>query len=203
MDFLGGGTVNNESGGSISGANFGVYIVGGSAATNSVTNTGGITGAGTNSSGVHLGLGRPVTNQSGGTISGVANGVFIEGGTGSVINGGNIHGTAASANGVVLLGGGTATNTGTITGGNSWRPYRWRRRVTDELGRDIGDKSGRRGPSAAAVLSTTRAAGRSAARTSASISSAAARRRTRSPIREGSPARGRTVRASIWARAAR
>ncbi len=59
-----------------------------------------------------------MTNQSSGTISGVANGVVIEGGTGSVINGGNIHGTAASGNGAVLLAGGTVINTGTISGGS-------------------------------------------------------------------------------------
>ena len=59
-----------------------------------------------------------MTNQSGGTISGVGAGVYMKGGPGSLINGGNIHGTAASGHGAVLKGGGTVTNQsgGTISG---------------------------------------------------------------------------------------
>jgi hypothetical protein len=111
-----GGTVNNQSGGTISGNAFGVSIGGGDA-TNSVTNAGGITGTGTNSEGVDLGAGGRVTNNAGGTIKGDGAGVNIQGGTGAVINSANIFATAASGNGVVLKGGGTVSNASTIAGG--------------------------------------------------------------------------------------
>ena len=58
-----------------------------------------------------------MTNQSGATIKGVGAGVYIQGGTGSVINAASISGMSASGNGVVLKGGGTLSNTRTIAGG--------------------------------------------------------------------------------------
>jgi hypothetical protein len=114
----GGGTVDNQSGGTINGGNFGVTIDGGGAATNTLTNTGGIYATGTNSTGLNFGLGGTVTNLTAGKITGVAHGIYIKGGTGSVINAGDINGTAASGNGAVLEGGGALTNTGRITGGS-------------------------------------------------------------------------------------
>jgi hypothetical protein len=112
---LGGGTVSNT--GTITGGGLGVYIGGGSASSNSVTNSGQIVGAGTNATGVRLGSGGTLTNQSGGTISGPGVGVFINGASSSVVNAGDVYGTAASGTGAVLMGGGSVTNTGTISGG--------------------------------------------------------------------------------------
>ena len=114
---VGGGAIANNSGGTISGASFGVTIDGGAAATNTVANTGGIYSTGTNSASVILGLGGAVTNQSGGTISGVGAGVSINGGVGSVINAGHISGAAPSSIGALLESGGAVTNTGKISGG--------------------------------------------------------------------------------------
>ena len=112
----GGGTVTNT--GKINGGVLGVAISGGSAASNSVTNSGGIYAVATNGAGVSLSSGGVVTNQAGGTISGVAHGVFLTGGTSSLNNAGDIFGTAASGNGAVFDSGGSVTNTGTIVGGN-------------------------------------------------------------------------------------
>jgi hypothetical protein len=118
VEFVGGGAVTNNSGGTISGANFGVYVGGGTAATNTLTNTGWIYGTGTNSVGVNLGSGGTVTNQKGGTVNGGGAGVYIKGRAGALINAGGIDGTAASGMGAVLKDGGTVTNTGKITGGS-------------------------------------------------------------------------------------
>ncbi len=112
---LSGGTVSNT--GTISGVRLGVYVGGGSAASNLVTNAGEIRAAGTSSTGVRLGSsGGTLTNQSGGTVSGSRDGVFIDGGTSLVSNAGHIYGTAASGSGAVLYSGGTVTNSGTISG---------------------------------------------------------------------------------------
>jgi uncharacterized protein with beta-barrel porin domain len=77
-----------------------------------VTNSGSITGSG--GVGVYLGGGGSVTNQTGGTISGIVSGVRISGGAGQVTNAGTIK---ANGYGVYLGGGGSVTNSGTITGG--------------------------------------------------------------------------------------
>ena len=72
-----GGAVNNQSGGTIGGVNVGIQIIGGSAATNTVTNSGSINA--TSGVGVDLGSGGMANNQNGGTISGAADGVYIKG----------------------------------------------------------------------------------------------------------------------------
>jgi hypothetical protein len=118
VNLAGGGGVANQSGGTISGVDSGVYVDGGSAATNLVTNAGKISGTGTNSMGLILASGGTVKNQNNGTISGVAQGVFMGGGTSSLTNAGHIYGTAASGNGTVVDGAGTVANTGKIIGGN-------------------------------------------------------------------------------------
>ena len=83
----GGGTVTNQTGGTITGARYGVYVTG---------------GAGT------------VTNY--GTISGVSAGVSISGGRAAVTNSGTITATATAKYGEgVGLQTGTVTNSGTIT----------------------------------------------------------------------------------------
>ena len=81
-----------------------------------MTNSGTITGTATSGAGVDASSGGTVTNQSGGTISGANAGVLMASGMGSVINAGGIYATAASANAVTLLGGGTVNNTKTISG---------------------------------------------------------------------------------------
>ncbi len=114
--------MTNNSGGAITGANFGVYVGGGSAATNRVTNTGTIGGTGANGVGVSLGSGGAVNNQSGGTIGGVNVGIQIIGGsaaTNTVTNSGSINATGGV--GVDLRSGGMANNQngGTIGGGGA------------------------------------------------------------------------------------
>ena len=86
--------------------------------------------------------GGAVKNQSGGTISGGGQGVFIAGGTNALTNAGDIYGRAAS--GAVFSGGGTVTNTRQDHRRRPWRRCGRRRRRGDELGRDSGLKSGRR-----------------------------------------------------------
>jgi hypothetical protein len=116
--FADGGTVNNKSGGTITGSGGGVYVFSGSTA---VTNAGAITATGTApngalSSGVFLGDGGTVTNESGGSISGAGIGVSIAGG-GTVTNAGAIGGGTAS---VQFAGAGTNSLTlqtgSTLTG---------------------------------------------------------------------------------------
>ena len=82
------GTVNNQTGGSISGTKYGVRIAG---ASGTVTNAGQIIGQ--YQSGVYLGAGGSVTNQSGGSITGSTYGVSVYGTSGTVTNAGTITGT--------------------------------------------------------------------------------------------------------------
>ena len=100
-----GGTVNNQSGGQISGGSGGngvsVGFVGGAAA---VTNAGTITGGGAS---IALFDGGTVNNQSGGQISGGDYGVYAFGGTVAVTNAGTIDGNSL---GVELENGGTVNN---------------------------------------------------------------------------------------------
>jgi outer membrane autotransporter protein len=111
------GSVNNLTGGTITGgahadAN-GVTIHG----TGSVVNAGSIASTSTNGVGVGLGAGGSVENRWGGTISGNAAGVAIVGGTGTVINRGTIVGT--NSDGVNMNAGGSVHNQwlGSIEGG--------------------------------------------------------------------------------------
>jgi hypothetical protein len=114
---LGGGIVTNQIGGTISGANFGIAISGGSAASNSVTNAGWISAAAMNSIGVNFGSGGAVTNRTGAMISGGSLGVYLRGSSGSVTNAGSIAGGSAS---VAFEGSGTNTltlQTGSVLNG--------------------------------------------------------------------------------------
>ena len=114
---LGGGIVTNQTGGTISGANFGIAISGGSAASNSVTNAGWISASAMNSIGVNFGSGGAVTNRTGAMISGASVGVYLSGSSGSVTNAGSIAGGSAS---VAFAGSGTNTltlQTGSVLNG--------------------------------------------------------------------------------------
>jgi hypothetical protein len=103
-----GGSVNNQSGGKISGTDLGVYV---RAGTGAVTNAGAISGMGL--AAVWLDSGGAVNNLSGGTITGGnAEGVFIEGG-GTVTNAGSISGGTAS-----VEFGGAGANTLTLDTGS-------------------------------------------------------------------------------------
>ena len=78
------GSVNNLTGGIITGGTNGVEIAG----TGSVVNAGSIIG--TNGDGVYMGGGGSVNNLSGGTNYGGLYGVYITGGAGYVTNAGTI-----------------------------------------------------------------------------------------------------------------
>lgn len=111
---LGGGTIDNKTGGRIIGVNNGVDGL--ENATVTVINAGKITAA-TSGNGVLLTHGT-VNNLSGGIISG-GGGVMIESGDAMVTNAGAISGTATVGESVgVALGGGTVDNEsgGTVTG---------------------------------------------------------------------------------------
>ena len=139
----GGGSLTNDAGATISG-DIGIGS-GGSAAT--VNNAGAIAGTtnGTLAShgltftlgdGVDLAAGGTVTNQTTGTITGAADGVYSTGGAGAVSNAGGISGN----DGIVLNDGGTVGNQ---TGGNMRRRRRrrfhHRRRRGRQRGRDQGN----------------------------------------------------------------
>jgi hypothetical protein len=114
-----GGSVTNAASASISASSAtGVYITGGAG---TVVNDGSIadTGTtGTTGSGVLLNSGGSVTNASSASIKGLANGVRIQGGAGTVVNDGSIAGTLG--HGVYLRSGGSVTNAtfALITGGS-------------------------------------------------------------------------------------
>jgi hypothetical protein len=116
-----GGYVTNSPAGIISApGGSGVYITGG---PGTVVNNGGIT-FGASHSGVILFAGGLVSNADTGTISSTSSdnkhGIYIKGGTGTVINAGSI-GDAGTAAAVSLYDGGSLTNasTGTITGNST------------------------------------------------------------------------------------
>ena len=111
----GGGTVNNKSGGTISGSGFGGVGVAVTGGAGNVSNAGSISAIGAVSFGVFLEDGGTVNNQSGGAISGSGGGVYIRGGSGSVTNAGTISATGRSptgalSRGVFLEDGGTVNN---------------------------------------------------------------------------------------------
>jgi outer membrane autotransporter protein len=132
-----GGSVNNLSGGTIAGGDYGVNING---SAGSVVNSSSIWADIGGNDGVRLRAGGSVTNLSGGTIEGYDNGVNISGGTGSVYNasaitgdysdgiymtnGGSVYNDAfgtiyGNVNGVDITGGaGYVTNYNSITGQN-------------------------------------------------------------------------------------
>jgi outer membrane autotransporter protein len=105
------GSVNNLTGGIITGGTNGVEIAG---AAGSVTNAGSITGY--RRDGVYMGTNGSVNNLTGGSITGGANGVEIAG-IGSVVNAGSIIGTNNDGVyiGALPLGGGGIVNN--LTGG--------------------------------------------------------------------------------------
>jgi glycosyltransferase involved in cell wall biosynthesis len=115
-----GGAVTNQSGGTIGGC----VGIGAGGAASTVVNAGGIAGAGytdtvSPGSGVYLGAGGLISNQSGGTITGYV-GVDARNTAATVVNAGLIAGndTARNAGGVYLRAGGSVTNqpAGTISG---------------------------------------------------------------------------------------
>ena len=114
--FLGsGGYASNASGGSISAAGVGVYIFG----AGTVRNAGSIGATGTNATnatGVEVYGAGLVSNASTGTITGAQHGVELQG-AGSVINQGLIVASGSNSSGVNLRFGGSASNTGTVQGG--------------------------------------------------------------------------------------
>ncbi len=141
--------VANQRGGTISGVGAGVYVGGGSAAANVVTNAGSISGTAANGMGV-CGPRRHGENESGGTITGAAFGVFLTGGTSTLNNAGDVYGAAASGSGAALGDGGTVTNTEDRR--RQALAFRGRgRRLGDELGRDHGDVVKEGSPSSAAA----------------------------------------------------
>jgi hypothetical protein len=111
VELAAGGSVTNQSGGTIYGDSYGIE---GKGAAVTVVNAGSIGGGG-NSDGVLLVAGGSVTNQSGGAISGDT-GIYGRVAAMTVVNAGTIVGTAA---GVYLFAGGSVTNQsgGTIIGG--------------------------------------------------------------------------------------
>jgi uncharacterized protein with beta-barrel porin domain len=108
-----GGSVTNQTGGTISGGGVGVFVFSGAGA---VTNAGAITGTGRY--GVNLNDGGSVTNQTGGVISGGIVGVSVFTAAGTVTNAGVI--TGINRYGVYLHAGGSVTNQtgGLISGVN-------------------------------------------------------------------------------------
>ena len=106
-----GGSVSNLTGGTITGARYGVFV---QTATGTVSNAGSISGA---HSGVVLGAGGAVYNLAGGSIS--SSGTYTAAvsllGGGAVVNDGTLTNTGANTAGVYLKAGGTVENNAQIT----------------------------------------------------------------------------------------
>ena len=113
--FENGGTITNQTGGSLKGGRFGAFIEGG---FGTLVNAGIIATAGY--SGFVFGLGGTITNSAGGSISGGTNGVYGKYRAAvSITNSGSINGAGPSGAGIDFAGGGSVANNagGSITGG--------------------------------------------------------------------------------------
>jgi hypothetical protein len=111
-----GGSVTNNSAGTISGKQYGAFLEGG---PGTIANQGSISGA--TGDGIVLGLGGAVTNAASASISGANIGVYVKyRAAGTVTNSGNISASAAGGAGVELADGGIVTNylSGSISGTN-------------------------------------------------------------------------------------
>jgi hypothetical protein len=121
--FLPGGTVGNSAGGTIAGYKAGVSDYAGFASTAAtIVNAGTIEASATHlsSSGVVLGAGGYVGNDSGGLILGVAYGVDVSdfaGVVATIVNSGVVEASGSTGIGISLPAG-TVTNAGTISGGD-------------------------------------------------------------------------------------
>jgi collagen type I/II/III/V/XI/XXIV/XXVII alpha len=109
VDFYAGGSVTNQSGGTIVGSG-GIYagVNGGTGLALTVENAGSITA--TNAYGIVLYQGGSVTNQAGGTISATDEAIYSAGGALTVVNDGRIASHASFAFGLYARAGGSVTN---------------------------------------------------------------------------------------------
>lgn len=137
VNLAAGGSVTNNSGGSISGGTNGIVLGAAGSVTNAagaaiaggthgilvnsapgtVVNAGSIGAMGANGTGTYMRDGGIVTNNAPGSISGAVFGVFLENAAGIVVNGGTI---AGGTDGVVLGTGGSVLNAAgaSVTGGS-------------------------------------------------------------------------------------
>jgi hypothetical protein len=116
-DLEAGGSVNNQTGGQISGYDFGVFITNGTATVInsgviSSTKYGALNLTATTTNGT-------VTNNAGGSISGGTSGIHLAA-SGTVTNSGSVGAGASGGAGIYLSSGGTVTNNalGSVTGGS-------------------------------------------------------------------------------------
>ena len=114
VQLVAGGSVTNQSGGLITG-DYAIAFEASGTLVNAGTVTGNLSLA--TAAGFYASGGGLLTNQTGGVITGF-NGVVAKTDALTVLNAGSIGGNATSGYGVALLGGGTVTNSGTISGGH-------------------------------------------------------------------------------------
>ena len=112
---LGGATVTNNAGASITGVSAGIVAIGSA----DVTNFGSITGTGATGTGIRAGTSATVTNKAGGSITGGDRGIYSFNGSTDVTNSGIITGT--SDTGIFAVTDAKVTNNagGSITGGTT------------------------------------------------------------------------------------